>query len=155
MALIGRRNFLTQAALGPLVAAQITSLPLFGSMCAFTPVSIKAEIGCLFPSTDLLKKLPATSGPWPSVIAHRSSERLRPDSATRVDLAFVFPGAHGLKQGGVLQPQERQHVVDQISGTLKKEYGYESVDLSVASTPSFWYPFHQDAVVCCRLSVRT
>ena len=108
MALIGRRNFLTQAALGPLVAAQITSLPLFGSMCALTS-----------------------------------------------DLAFVFPGAHGLKQGGVLQPQEKQHVVDQISGTLKKEYGYESVDLSVASTPSFWYPFHQDAVVCCRLSVRT
>jgi hypothetical protein len=155
MAFVTRRSFLTQAALGPLAAAQITSLPLFGSMRRATPVSIKAEVGCLFPSIDLLNKLPSASGDTPSAVAHRSSERLGPDSSTRVDLAFVFPGAHSSKHRGVLQPEEKQHVVDQISAALKKECGYESVDLDVASAPCFWYPFHNHAVVCCRISVRT
>ena len=126
--------------------------PLF-----LTPVAATAQLGLLFPSLRLVKRIDARGfrgeGP-PFVLSQATGPAgVGPSPTQTIDMAFVFP-ARGESPGqGNLGEQERGFLLAQIPRVLEKDFAYRVVKFEFGSDPSFWYPFLAAGIVCCRLAV--
>lgn len=151
-----RREFLFGAAVGTIALA----LPKWAEGAArwaffLTPVVAFAQVGSLFPSLRLLKRLAASgSRNRQYVLSHAGKPVVVGRSQIQtIDIAFVFPGVRGAKDPGNLGDKERRFLLEQIPRVLEKDFGYRVVRFQLDPGPSFWYPYLSRRVLCCRLAV--
>ncbi len=118
------------------------------------PIIITVQIGSLFPSLRLIRKLLAAEEPdqEPYVLSH--TERPMKSGTTiaqMIDFAFVFPTSTRMRNLYQLRGHEHQFALQEIPRLLEREFGYHVVKMDLASDPSFWYPYLPGRVLCCRL----
>ncbi len=151
-----RRGFLRGSALISAGLAGRTAKS-FPNRLLLTPVAVSANLGLLFPSLLLLRKMDA-SLPGGNELQALSQLCETPCGgsalAQRIDVAFVFPATPGAEKTGNLGEKERQFLLDQIPLFLERDFAYRVVDLKTESSQSFWYPFLPNRIVCCGLTVR-